>query len=138
MTLPETLELLGPFSLASTGDDHDFFAWPFRSPSGVYIFTVPVAESYKAFYVGMSIDIKWRMREHIRSYLSGQYLLYEPAVICQGSLDPIYTPCEPEKFLGRAGELLPKALELLRLARIFVLEMPTDTRLLRRVESAPY
>ena len=135
MDMPESTQVVGPLSLGTADDASDLFAQPFNMPSGVYLFSIPCSDGYRVFYVGMSLDIKMRMREHIRQYLCGRYWLYEPEAIRAGILKPIHTPCEPEKFLKDAEAVLPKTLELLKLVRIFVLETPPDGRVLRRVES---
>ena len=135
MDIPECVEVVGPLSLGRADEAGDLFAQTFNVPSGVYLFSVPCSDGFRVFYVGMSLDVKSRMREHIRQYLCGRYWLYEPDVMRSGVLKPIHTPCEPDKFLKDAGELLPKTLEMLRLVRIFVLELPSEGRVLRRVES---
>ena len=77
MDMPESTQVVGPLSLGTADDASDLFAQPFNMPSGVYLFSIPCSDGYRVFYVGMSLDIKMRMREHIRQYLWCRYWVYE-------------------------------------------------------------
>ena len=76
------LETIGPFSWLSSCDDAPprVFDSPASNKCGVYLFTVPTAESHLIYWVGQtSQPVRTRLATHSREFLAGTYNILDMA-----------------------------------------------------------
>lgn len=67
----KTIELKGPFSFY---DEISIFKEIRDIVNGVYLWCVKISEhEYRVYYVGEAVDIKKRMRDHLKNLLAGKY-----------------------------------------------------------------
>lgn len=78
------LNLVGPFKWIGEGD-HTLFAQEIIKKRGLYIWAIPFADGYLVYYVGMTYaSFEKRFNQHIESYLTGKYRIYDPAKFKEG------------------------------------------------------
>lgn len=84
-----SLQLNGPIKLLELiNSKNDNLEKP-----GLYFWTVKKEEKYLINYVGVSaLNIKDRQIQHIKSYLCGDYTIYDAVSLRKGIIKPIYTP----------------------------------------------
>jgi hypothetical protein len=127
----------GPFSWVSdqgiTWIGHATVA---RGP-GLYLWTVPDQSKYWINYVGISASsIGERQLSHLRSYLSGEYVIYVPKELAERRKQVAYDPKEGlEVFLERYLFLAKTIYEQLSVIRIFVAPMEGSKAMLETLES---
>lgn len=138
-----TLNWQGPFRWFGRGED-SIFAGPCSQTSGVYVWTVPIRDRYRVFYVGQTeAGFAHRHHDHFMWYFKGAYSIYEPEAFARGELVQIYQGFayrNPAWKLARDyyasfESLVGPLVEHLSLMRMFIAELPSDRRLQRRVET---
>lgn len=132
----------GPFS-AVEGNTHPcLFAADVSRRSGVYIWTIEVGGEHRPWYVGQTQrDFGTRTGEHLRSYLCGEYRVFDPQALARGVNKVVWgSPANwPESlpaFLRAHSTLMPQVIELIRLLRFHVAPLERDKRVYDGVEGA--
>jgi hypothetical protein len=147
---PGTLELIwhGPYRWF---DDRGkaVFAADIASRYGIYMWTVPLAGSYLAYYVGEtgpSRSFAKRLHEHAKAYLSGVYRVHEPSAFGAGKQQLIW----PGTWYGPIGPswppfeyVRPQLFQSLAQLQLLIaplclpdLRLETEKRIRKRVEGA--
>jgi hypothetical protein len=127
----------GPFSWVSdqgiTWIGHATVA---RGP-GLYLWTVPDESKYWINYVGISTtSIGERQLSHLRSYLSGEYVVYAPSELAKRKKQVAYDPKEGlNVFMERYLSLARIIYEQLSLFRLFIAPMEGKKATLETLES---
>jgi hypothetical protein len=107
---------------------------------GVYLWVVGTEEVRRVSYVGETMDLRWRQREHVRGTLGGQYYLYDPASLRSAEQPvPWYSANGFEDAWGgsRTFDAFVKvALENLEAYEVVWAELDASKETLRAVESA--
>jgi hypothetical protein len=136
-TFPDEITFIGPLDLCPDDSDH----WEIEEIAaghGVYLFTVEVNGSYRILYVGEGEHIAKRIREHLSSYLSGKYTMYDSALLREGKRRRVegYPCLKTENVLLKVNEHRNSLVAMLQLVRIFVCRIDCGKPTLRRLESA--
>lgn len=127
----------GPYSFVPTdGRIAVYDAAEVDSP-GVYMWTLLLESRHLVNYVGISASsVAGRQEEHMRCYLSGQYVIYSPAEFARGNKIQEFDPRNGlSEFLSRSAFLCPMILEQVRLFEIFFAPLGVDKTMLKRIES---
>lgn len=135
--VPDSVVLAGPLPIWP--DSMGFWAMATEANQpGVYLLTVPVSDSYRILYVGEAGNMADRIRQHIASYLSGEYLMYDGNLLSQGVLKPLWVPSgEVEMTLSKLDEHRSLVVQMLQQVQVFFAVLPaTAKRGLQRIESA--
>src|SRR5690606_4537724 len=108
------------------------------SAPGIYLWAVPLGTNYLVNYVGIACtSIASRHDDHLRSYLSGQYVIYDPNAFRLGKREPVFSPVEGLRTFLRDLERNTKALVAqLRTCRVFFAPLHADRETLECLESA--
>ena len=114
--------------------------------TGVYLWTIPFQNQYLTYYVGETgTSFAIRHNQHLESYLTGLYRVYDPEAFLKGKRVLIWGGLwKPERknaktkkeFVDRKEELAPKISELISQFRLFLAPIDGDRRIRQRVEAA--
>lgn len=131
----------GPFSLLEDDDRACLFNGDIASRTGVYLWTIRVAEEEWPWYVGQTRrSFGQRTAEHIAGYLSGQYPVFDPAALARGEnrlAEGVSNGPWPEtlpQFVSALPALVPRLTGMLGLVSIFVALLEADGHTHNRVE----
>lgn len=134
--IPSDLVFNGPFALWPDEAGH----WPVEEAAagpGVYLLTVKVGSQDRAYYIGEAEHIGNRLREHLSSYLAGQYWLYSASSLREGRLEPSWKPpLKAEQVLHQLAVHHAALREMLPLVNVYVARMERPRADRQRVESA--
>jgi hypothetical protein len=134
----------GPFSWFGDGSPSLFTA-PEGALGGVYAWSAAMPDGDWVYYVGQTTksfgDRHW---EHWREYTSGAYGIPDATEFYQGRCTLLYRGFAYRRpafryfpaFTRALDQHLTAVLTLLRPMRLWVAELPGETRLQRRIESA--
>lgn len=136
-TLPEEINFIGPLDLWPDDSGH----WEIEkiaAGGGVYLFAVEINGTYRILYVSEGMHIAKRIREHLSSYLSGKYTMYDAALLREGRRLKIkgYPCLKTENVLLKVNEHIDLMVAMLQPVRIFVCCIDCNKHNLRRLESA--
>ncbi|MCZ6692188.1 MAG: hypothetical protein O7H41_21605 [Planctomycetota bacterium] len=130
------LSLHGPFQWL-TADALDYlFSSQIVDQPGIYLWTVPHSEGDPVYYVGETgRPFRKRLEEHLVSYLSGMYRIYEPTEFAKGRKRIVWGGmwrkpglAQAPEYLERSAELAPAVRELLGLLRFYLLPYDGESR----------
>ena len=134
----------GPFRWYGTGDEA-LFSQPVVQMPGVYLWTVPIEGGLNVvYYVGESgVSFDYRLTEHTRCYLSGDYHVYDLEEFArgrrvmnwEGRMNAPQSATLPE-FLSRYHELGPQIYRMLGMFKVYLAPLQADKRVRRRIEGA--
>ncbi len=134
----------GPFVWFGSGSG-SVFDDPSAEVPGVYLWTVPIGDTYRVFYVGQTEKgFAERHHEHFREYWGGAYSIYDAKSFVGGKLVPVYEGYAYKKPRWRQArsfhtaflELVQPLLEHLKPMKLWVAENRCPARIQRRIESA--
>jgi hypothetical protein len=111
---------------------------------GVYIWTVLVATEHWAYYIGETGKMfAQRHLDHLRSYFSGEYRIYDTAEFTEGKKSLVWGGAYGQRnrhklseFRDREKYFLKNVQEFVSLLNIFLISFPVDQRLRKRLEAA--
>ena len=138
------LTLFGPFRWYGTSSDVVFKS-ELASKKGIYLFTIPYNQSFLTYYVGETgKTFLERLAEHLRSYLTGQYHIYEKDAFVKGEKKLIFEgwlnikPKEEARneYFEHCKEYASEMLKFIDAMRLFVIPLKCDKRTIQRVEAA--
>lgn len=140
-----TLEFKGPF-LWTAAAGATLFDQPDALSGGVYLWTIEFCEGYLPYLAGHTMkSFHARFQEHTRLYFSGVYTVFDSGALRRGTKAKIWPGLwylkdkrdeRQAEFRARYTELLPHISELLSLWRVFLAPLPTNRRVLERIEAA--
>jgi hypothetical protein len=134
----------GPYEWFASGAT-SIFGGPSAETVGVYVWTVPVAARYRAFYIGQTEQgFAARHHEHFREYWGGAYSFYEPGAFSKGVLVRLYAGYAYKKprwqhatpFHAAFPQYVEPLVEHLKVMRLWIAECPEPGRIQRRIESS--
>jgi hypothetical protein len=114
------------------------------SRPGIYLWTIPHANSHLIYYVGETgKSFNERLTAHAQQYLSGIYRVYEPNKFALGEKELIWqgtwqkgTEHLGPQFISRYAELGPLVHQFLLKMQTFIGPVETDSRTRKRIEAA--
>ncbi len=144
MTTDLIVAFEGPFSWPGSPGAPSIFEAELRRTSGIYLWTVLLAQGYLVYYVGETgRSFEARLLEHYCEHASGMYHVNSPeefargerVVIWPGRYDPTMKKSAKECILecSRLGEPITK---LAYIYRFFLAPLSCETRIRRRIEAA--
>lgn len=91
-----TIDFEQPLKLRPQSED----SWDLSGANfaGVYLWTIQSNDGFRVFYIGQAQNVAYRTRQHLKSYLCGQYQLHDPQKLADGYLDYTF------KSIGTAYE----------------------------------
>lgn len=133
----------GPLSALDEGTCPCLFADEMAARSGVYLWTINVNGKERPWYVGQTRrGFGQRMGEHLASFLSGQYTIYDPVALSRGEhrraagvVEGVWPQTLPS-VLRNHETLMPNMTRLIRLIRFHLAPLVGDAHLHDRVEGA--
>ena len=100
----EELKLKGPFKFQ---DQNIVFDNIEEGTQGVYLWCVKSSQNlYRVYYVGEAINIKKRLRDHLKAQLAGKYTVHDPQKLKENIL--VLTHRANEGMVPRLSHLSPK------------------------------
>jgi hypothetical protein len=137
----------GPFAWWHAPDARCLFDSPEQHAPGIYLWTVECENVRRVYYVGETgRSFGVRMDEHLRGYLCGAYVLYEPCAFARGEKVVVWPGslqwrqqerirmCE---FVDRFDELAPTIREFVKQMRFWLAPFPAEShRPRKRIEAA--
>jgi len=139
------VRFLGPFHAVGREATRCLFNNEVASEKGIYLWTIPLEEQERVWYVGQTRrSFGRRMAEHVQKHLSGEYPVWDPEALVRGEHRFVWPPqgqldrwpATLPAFLARHGELVPVLERFFHLVRFYVAPLPADRSLLDRVEGA--
>jgi hypothetical protein len=135
--MEQSINWKGPFSwISGQGMPWIGHATVAKGP-GLYLWTIPDESKYWINYVGISTSsISERQLSHLRSYLSGEYVIYVPGELAKRRKQVAYDPKEGlDMFLERYMSLAKAMYEQLSLFRLFMAPIREKKAMLETLES---
>ena len=136
------LDFIGPFRWFGT-PDQVLFNQPVADQYGIYIWGVVRPNGLLVYYVGETgKSFKERHRVHLREYLKGYWVVFDPDAFANGNREIIWggleqsTKCSPEGWNERKEELTPKIKSYLNTLCVFFAPITLRTLVRQRIESA--
>ena len=136
------LDFTGPFRWFGT-PDQVLFNQPVADQSGIYIWGVMRPNGLLIYYVGETgKSFKARHKAHLREYLNGYWVVYNPDTFVNGNKEIIWgglkqsKKCGPEEWSNRKEELTPKIKSFLSTLYIFFAPITLEKLVRQRIESA--
>ncbi len=133
----------GPWSWDSP---NSVFEQPAAAHPGLYLWGVPQADGLLAYYVGETVEPRYRLAQHRDAYRAGEYRLYDPESFAAGRLEVVWGgtwgPEErpgrgtAEEFRRRHAELNPIVDAMLNRTHVLIAPFNGDTRTRKRIEAA--
>jgi len=137
----DTLEWYGPKPLYTKTVTDSALYMPECESSGVYLWLIPINESYRVNYVGESNQMAKRLDAHIREFMSGRAWLYDIDSLkaeSRGHEDLCYDPSKHKyqsmEFLSLGNNYIDWVRHFL--STIEILVAPVESDWLKRIESA--
>lgn len=144
----EATDLLVRFQGPYTAFEEDGYRCLFNDPiadrSGIYLWTVAVADEHRPWYVGQTRRrFGRRIGEHIAAYLSGQYSTSDADSLARGlnsvswrADDGARWPKTLPSFLSDFEKRAPNLIRMIKLLRFYVAPLDGDAHLHNRIEGA--
>ena len=134
----DKLHVYGPFHWIG---EPNVFTSEFADGEGMYLWSVKTQDGDLVSYVGESVRLGERMKEHMREYLSGWYRVYEPDSFQNGEKNLIWNgmwrrgdELNAEDFISRSDEFIPAIHTMLRTMRLWLIPTNYEVRIRRRIE----
>lgn len=133
MSFDGAIGFQGPYRLF--GDNSLFSAFP-EEFSGVYVWCIDAGDRVLPYYVGMSEQVLYRTREHIRLHMTGSYWVYDAESLADARKSVIYKPMSTDEALAIGIDFYRTARSQLERTCLIVAPIDVDRAWLLRVESA--
>jgi len=138
------VNFIGPFSWLGHGDTKSIFDAPEGKVSGIYLWTVKLAEGELVYYVGKTNRyFSQRMLEHFKEHLAGFYHVNSPAEFKRGERVSLwngmylrYKSPKPADLAKIYPTISEQIIELTGTYRFFIAPLDVDKRILERIECA--
>lgn len=137
------LEWVGPLTVVAEPAEN-LFLHPKALGAGVYIWTVPVNQQHWGYYVGQTgTSFAQRHFEHLRSYFTGEYQIYEVEPFARGEKITVWEGAYGSRnrhklplFRSRFYDYALVAQSMISLFRFFLIPVSQGERMRERLEAA--
>lgn len=137
----------GPFAWWQATGARCLFEAPEQHGSGIYLWTVRCGDRERVYYVGETgRSFGVRMNEHLREYLCGAYVLYEPSAFASGKKIVVWPGSlqwrqrermRMSEFVERYEEFAPTIRRFVKLMRFWLAPFESGAhRPRKRIEAA--
>lgn len=136
-----SLNFVGPFTF--TGDKSSVFESPFTTAAGIYLWTINQHSdnSYLIHYVGETVSLGNRHREHLIQILGLNYGIFHPEKAQEGVCELLWpglwrmkTSSGPSKQIEAYQSIHKHVIRYLSILRIFFAELNTEAWLRKHIE----
>ena len=138
------IQWYGPFGFIGRKEE-SVFTNQIGNRKGVYLWTIPFQGKYLTYYVGETgKSFAIRHSQHLESYLTGLYRVYDPDEFLKGKRVLIWGGLwKPERknaktrkeFVDRKEELAPKISDFVSQFRLFLAPIDHGRRIRQRIEA---
>ncbi|WP_299792376.1 hypothetical protein [uncultured Shewanella sp.] len=129
------IEILGPFDyLPFKKEGASLYCEKLTWKPGIYFWAYQIENSYWVNYIGISsVSIAKRQSNHLSSFLSGGYDIYNINSLFNGVLERAYSPGDGNESFNKNFGYLEQQLDNLC---FFFAPIETETSLLQRIETS--